>query len=86
MSQNDLADDLYWSPCSRSVCGGMSAQIMWPQVDSYQFPCLFNNQSRSSIGYREDLGRMMLDLTEQTITAWREFRAEVIKQESHNSE
>ena len=54
MSQNDLADDLYWSPGTRSVCGGMSAQIMWPQVDPYQFPCLFHNQSCSSIGYGED--------------------------------
>ena len=36
--------------------------------------------------FREDLGRMMLDLTEQTITAWRKFRAEVMKQKSHNRE
>ena len=36
--------------------------------------------------FREDLGRTMLDLTEQTITAWRKFRAEVMKQKSHNRE
>ena len=33
----------------RNVCVNHVAQ-----VDPYQFPCLFNNQSRCSIGYRKD--------------------------------
>lgn len=53
MLQDHLADDLDRSTGARSICGGMSVQMMRSQVDPCQFPGFLNNKSRCGIGYRE---------------------------------
>jgi hypothetical protein len=55
MPENDLAHDLNRRSRSRGIGSGMPSQIMGPETDPDEFPCLLYHYSCRRIGDAEDL-------------------------------